>query len=155
MAKTLKDLALALINATLILIILSLFLAWRVTSTAENLTIAFAQNIKVLEPLRLEVENMTREVAGLRADVAGLKSGANNTSLATKQRLEEKVSQLNDRLEGIGVSFEAMKQSPEDLINMGFVAAGDQVVRVIADLRGCIPVSQTSALTLPDPAIKE
>ena len=37
MAKTLKDLALALLNATLLLIALCLFLAWQVASKVDGM----------------------------------------------------------------------------------------------------------------------
>ena len=61
MIKTLKDLALALLNATLLLIALCLFLAWLVSSRVDGMLATFASNLELVGPLREDVQAMTAE----------------------------------------------------------------------------------------------
>ena len=72
MLKILKDLALAMLNATLLLIVLALFLALRLTDKMEHLAGGVAAHAVELLPLREEANDLAQEVTGLREDVQAL-----------------------------------------------------------------------------------
>ena len=64
MGKVLKDLALALVNATLILVAVCLFLAWQLSRTVEGLLANAAGQLQVVEPLRARMAETRAELAG-------------------------------------------------------------------------------------------
>ena len=80
--KTVKDLILALINATLILIALCLFLGLMVMNRANDITATFASNLIKLEPLKDEVSAAREDIAGLRTYIAALKATPGTVSAA-------------------------------------------------------------------------
>ncbi|MFT7596253.1 MAG: hypothetical protein ACI8R4_003588, partial [Paracoccaceae bacterium] len=92
MMTTLKKLGLALINATLILIVLCLFLAWKVTSRVDDLASNFAQNLNTVAPLREDIQGATSEMAALRSDLATLKAQSGDVSSATLQRIQDRMA---------------------------------------------------------------
>ena len=55
LGRTLWNLFLALLNATLILVVVSLALAWGVSNNLRSITADFAQNLIDVAPLRDEV----------------------------------------------------------------------------------------------------
>ena len=149
MLKIIKDLALAMINATLILILLGLFLVWRINVTANTLTESFAQNIQVLKPVQDDVKDMTAELAALRADIKAIRLQSGTFSSAVAMRVDSKLNDLETRMASVSVSMTPLLENPSDLIEQGIETAVQQVASAVAGLRGCVPQSNSAALLLP------
>ncbi|MFC3614932.1 hypothetical protein ACFORG_14270 [Lutimaribacter marinistellae] len=141
MGKVIKDLLLALLNATLILVAVCLFLGWKLMSTVDGVVATAASNLELLRPLREEVGGMRDDVQGLRQDLAALVEGADGLSSAAAQRLSARAEALEARLDAVGTRLSDTLGSPEELIDHTIETAADRAARSIADLRGC---------TLPD-----
>ncbi|UWQ93068.1 hypothetical protein K3727_09940 [Rhodobacteraceae bacterium M382] len=139
MAKTLKNLALALLNATLILVALCLFLAWKTAVVLDGATATFAQNLIKVEPLRDEVRGARNDLAELRQDLVAIKDKSNALSTPALQRLQHRVQLLDSRIEGVQSQVRTLAQSPEVLITHTVETAADALTRSVLDIKGCVP----------------
>ncbi|MEW2914348.1 hypothetical protein [Leisingera sp. JC11] len=91
MSKTLFDLAKALLNATLILLALCLFLGWKLMAATEVVTAAAADAADRLTPLHTAVTGLQEEVAALRNAV---QDGSSTAFAARFAQLEARLAQL-------------------------------------------------------------
>lgn len=139
MFKVLKDLALALLNATLILIALCLFLAWKTASTMDGLTETFAQNLQIVAPLRGDVQSMKEELSGLRQDLATLASQGGETSQVVLQRVQERVAAMDTRVTEVQSRIQSLADTPEVLLNQVIETSADAFARSVSEIRGCQP----------------
>ncbi|WP_425045467.1 hypothetical protein [Primorskyibacter sp. S87] len=139
MAKTLKDLFLALLNATLILIALCLFLAWRAADTLDDLTATFAQNLQVAKPLTDEVAAMRTEVAGLREELAQLAAQGGDISAEALNRLNSRLSLVNGRMADVQTRVQGLAQAPEQMVDRAVETTGAEFARRVSEIRGCGP----------------
>lgn len=137
MMKTLKNLALALLNATLILIALCLFLAWKVTDKVDDLAGNFAQNLSVVTPLREDIQGVTDELAALRKDLAGLAAQTDTINSAALQRIQGKVEQAEAKLTTAQQSIRNLTQAPTRLIDYAIETAADEFAKRATEIRGC------------------
>ncbi len=139
MAKVLKDLVLAMIDATLILILLCLFFAWRVSSTLDGLVATFAQNLEVVAPLREDVQGMTAELAALRGDLQTVKSQTGVVSSATMTRIQTRVDQIDAKLTDARNRVANLQGAPERLMDQALQQASDKFTQSVIDIRNCTP----------------
>lgn len=139
MAKTLKDLALALINATLILIALCLFLAWKTSTTIDGMIATFARNLEVVAPLRGDVQAMTGELAALRADIAALRSQSGEVSSAALSRLQSRAGAIETRVEDVQARITALQGAPQQLMDQAMQSALASFTQSVVDIRNCTP----------------
>lgn len=143
MAKTLKDLVLALINATLILIALCLFLAWKTSATLNGLVGEFASQIEIVGPLRDDVQAMTAEVNALRTDLAEVRFDTASSELVAQ--LKTRVDTMTDKLDSVEARMDGLAAKPEEMISLAVeqvtqgVAEG--AAQAINDVRGCTPAT--------------
>ncbi len=143
MAKLFKDLALALLNATLLLVAICLFLAWRLTATVDGMVGTFASNLQVVAPLRQDVQAMTAELAALRADLAALKSQTGEINSAALQTLQARVDKMEARVAQAGDRIDALKRAPRELVDQAIEtsmqSAASAFSTAINDIRTCEP----------------
>lgn len=142
MAKTLKDLVLALLNATLVLIALCLFMGWKLASSVDNITTSFSENLKIVTPLREEAQGIRGELAALRSDLAAIPVDGGTLDSATTARITEALDKLNaveDKLQFTQARFAEMAESPEMLIEQAIDLSADAVADRVKDIRGCVP----------------
>lgn len=139
LSRAAKNLLLALLNATLLLIVLALFFAWRVAGTvervAENTVAAASAQVAQLAPLKNQVESIETQLMGLRADIAGLSlledsdaAIAVDAMLAELNSLEALVSEVNNTFSPI---VETVTTDPgavaQQAVAAGFAALGDEI----------------------------
>ncbi|PCH66143.1 MAG: hypothetical protein COC12_13720 [Rhodobacteraceae bacterium] len=141
MLKILKDIGVAMINATLILIVVALLLAWKVTGTADRIASDFARNLVTIEPLRQDVRGTTDELAALRGDLASLRDQSGDLQSASLQRIETRLAQMETRLEEARTSLTNLSQAPANLVDRAIDTAATRVSQEIRDFRGCVPNS--------------
>ncbi|WP_175392924.1 hypothetical protein [Leisingera sp. JC1] len=93
MTKTLFELAKALLNATLILLALCLFLGWKLMAAAEGVTANAAAIADQVSPLRTAVSGLQEEAAALHSTVQDGTAAA-----ASLTRLEARLAQVQASL---------------------------------------------------------
>ncbi|MEM9550634.1 MAG: hypothetical protein AAGA05_05640 [Pseudomonadota bacterium] len=155
MAKTLRDLALALVNATLILVALCLFLGVQLVSRVGVMADTVTQNLQVVAPLADEVRGTRTELAGLRADLAVLREQSDEEREAALASLHDRISALETRADGLLTRAEAVVQNPADLIDHAIQSTAGATVGVIGQMRGCAPAADQQAMALAPPARPE
>lgn len=144
MGKTLKDLFLALLNATLILVALCLFLLLMVANKANSLTETFAKHLQIVAPLQESVQTTGAEIAALRTDLAELKNQSGEVSSATMARIQDRVETMEAKLDDMKGSLAELRTVPERLLDQAIKKAGDQAVISVTRIRGCVPADGTS-----------
>ncbi|MDC0656529.1 hypothetical protein N6L27_00785 [Leisingera sp. SS27] len=93
MTKLLFDFAKALLNATLILLAVCLFLGWKLMTAAEGVTANAEAITGQVAPLRTAVTELQQEVAGLRSSVQSGTAPAERLA-----RLEARLAQFQTAL---------------------------------------------------------
>ncbi|MFD0982804.1 hypothetical protein [Tropicimonas aquimaris] len=157
--RTLSDLLLAMLNATLILVALCLFLGLRLAGTVEDVTERLTGNLASVAPLRDGVGEMTEELRALRADLAAVTTQAGEASservAALNARLETLDSRLEtaqDRFAELGERIDSAIEDPSALIDRAVRAAADQTAQNLAGMAGCaLPASGAPDLAVNSP----
>jgi len=143
MAKTLKDLLLALLNATLILLALCLFLGWKLAQSVENVRAGFSENLQVIAPLRDEAQGIRGELAGLRSDLSAIRQQDIATLDAeTRTKLNsalDRLGNLETKLEETQMRLAGLVDNPEDLIDYAITTSSEAIGTQIRGIRGCAP----------------
>lgn len=137
MAKTLKDLALALLNATLILVAVCLFLGWKLSSTVNGVLTDFASNIQIVGPMRDDVQTMTAEVSALRGDLASLKSGEYSPEILS--RVQTRMDHVEARMDKMGQRLGDLTALPQTMLDQSIEKLGNEAAHAVNDIRGCVP----------------
>lgn len=141
--KTLKDLLVAMINATLILVAICLFFLWRLSESAERVVASFVQNLQIVEPLESKVDGLRDEVANLRSDLAAISLDSSALTTQATERLQSRANALQLELEGINSSLARLADTPETLMQ----TALDDVATRVSGRVGAI-----ASCYAPDPA---
>lgn len=139
MLKTVKDLAMAMINATLILIVLCLFLAWKVVDQADQIASDFASNLVSIQPLRDDLQGATDELAALRHDVAQIAGQTGDLQSTSLKRIETRLTQMDTRMAGARQSVADLAQAPTRLVDHAIDTAADKLATTLTRVRGCVP----------------
>ncbi|PSL20614.1 hypothetical protein [Shimia abyssi] len=147
MKKTLKDLCLALINATLILIALCLFLLWQLSGTAKGIVADFAENLNVMQPLTDEVRGLRTDLAQLKADAAAFAQNPDRFPESTAQAIDIRLAALGTKLDGIQVAMSDLAQTPDRLMTTAIDRSTARLAQTAYDLRGC---TSTGAAVIPE-----
>ncbi|MDU8944271.1 hypothetical protein [Ovoidimarina sediminis] len=126
-SRLLKDLLLALINATLLLAALCLWLGWSVLSTVENVSENIASTTDNISELGQQVGMVAGEIREVRRDIDALADREEPVILdglyTRLDALEAELHDLNERLEQI-------RTSSTELIDYAVAA----ILREIEDL---------------------
>jgi uncharacterized membrane protein len=137
MKKTLKDLLLALLNATLILVALCLFLLWQLSGTAERVVAEFAQNLQIVKPVEERVVALHEEVSGLREDLAALSLEDAAQNLPASQALQARADALQAELEQINSTLTTLAETPERLMRDGVAQLSERASAGLSKLAAC------------------
>lgn len=130
LGRSLGNLALALLNATLILAALCLWLAWGALSAAEQVSGQIEEAAQTVLPLRTEIVSLTEEIAATRAELAELRSGGAADRAGLEQRIagvEAELARLTDAVTELGAD-------PEVLIDRAVTSAFDGLGETVADV---------------------
>ena len=147
--KTLKDLLIAMINATLILVAICLFFLWRLSDTAERVVASFAQNLQIVQPLETKVDGLRREVANLRGDLAEISLDSSALTAQAAERLQSRANALQLELEGINSSLARLADTPETLMQTALDDVATRISGRIGAVASCYAPDPTSDASLP------
>jgi len=135
--KTLKDLLVAMINATLILVAICLFFLWRLSDSAEQVVASFAQNLQIVAPLEGKVDGLRDEVANLRGDLAAISLDSSTLTVQTTARLQSRANALQIELAGINNSLERLADTPETLMQTALDDVATRVSGRVGAIASC------------------
>ena len=144
MAKTLKDLFFALLNATLILLALCLFLVWKVAQSVENVQTGFKENLQVVIPLKEQVQGIRGELEGIRSALVAIRQQDGTLDTASRAQLNDAMQSLKDmegKLAGAQSRMLEIVDNPEDLINYAITTSAEAISGQYMALRGCVPAT--------------
>ncbi len=139
LAKTLKDLCLALLNATLILLALCLFLGWKLAQSVEAIQDRFAESRQIVLPLADQARDIRSELRAIGQQLTAIRDAAGsgtkselelNQSLARLDKVQEKLDDAQSKLSDIA-------DNPERLIDHAITTAADAATQRLLLLRGC------------------
>lgn len=129
--RTAKNLLLALINATLILVIICLWFAWKVLSAAQDVSTQISEAAETVAPVRDDINALTEEIAGARADLASLReSAAEEVAPGLVERLDRIEAQLGQVTETIA----EVRANPDELIDKAMARAFDELRAIVAEI---------------------
>ena len=137
LGRTLRNLGLALLNATLILIALCLWLGWELASSVTTITSDFAASLVSIDPVREEIRELTGELAALRADIATAQNATGEFRSQAIQTALDKIGALDEHFTAIGDQLQTIVSQPEVLVNHAIDRATEEMKEGIADMRGC------------------
>ena len=143
--RTLWNLCLALLNATLILVAICRFLGWRLASTVEGISETFANTILQARPIRDDFQALQLEVSGLREDVADLKAAPGTPVTASLVGLNSKLSRIDENLSGISEKIAGAFDDPDALVETAIRTAAGELAGFVTGSRQCRPVEETPA----------
>ena len=137
LGRSLWNLALALLNATLILTALCLWFAWGALTTAEQVSNQINTAAESVLPMRAEIAKLTEEISATRADLA---TRANTTPNLDTSALQARITGVEEQLAELTAAVSALSSDPEALIDSAVASAfdgiGDEVAKIIKNLRG-------------------
>lgn len=136
LGKTLKNLVLALLNATLILLAVCLWLGLRIASEVRAVSDNLHVNLTQLQPLQNGVTSVTSEIAGLRADLAAI-SERDVIAPETVAKLRERARQLDTRLTNLSQMADQLAADPGILAERAASAAITSLGNEAQELLGC------------------
>ena len=134
---TARNLVLALLNATLILAGLVLWLGWRTADAVHEVTDDIGLALADLDPLRASLVGVGDEVAGLRADLAELQTAPADENSALSEDLVLSIERLEALLTSATGRLDTLLAEPEALIDRAIETTADEMKEAVADMRGC------------------
>ncbi|RYH11811.1 hypothetical protein [Tropicimonas sp. IMCC6043] len=143
--RLLRDLALALINATLLLAALCLFLGLRIVSTVDATTERITQSVVAVERLHGDLQTVGEELSALRAELAALRQSPLELPPEMAAALEARLADFDARMAALDEAIARAGETGEALrtaARQGIDRAVDRGVAALADeiaaLAGCV-----------------
>jgi DNA anti-recombination protein RmuC len=147
--KTLKDLLVSMINATLILVAICLFFLWRLSDSAERVVASFAQNLQIVAPLENSVDRLRDEVATLRSDLASISLDSSALTAQATANLQSRADAVQRELEGINNSLARLADTPETLMQTALDDVATRVSGRIGAVASCYAPDPTPDASSP------
>jgi len=136
LGRSLGNLFLALLNATLILAALCLWLAWGALSAAERVSGQIEEAAQTVMPLRAEIVSLTEEIGETRSQLAEFRSDDAVDAAALEQRIagvETELARLTEAVSELGADPEALI---DRAVTSAFDGLGETVADILNSLRG-------------------
>jgi outer membrane murein-binding lipoprotein Lpp len=133
-----RTLLIALLNATLILIALCLWLAWSVVSTARDVAVEVSQTAETVLPLRAEVRDLTAEVAALRTDLQAARDAADTAATARMAALADAMEGMDARMSEIGGALDSLRDQPDTVLAPAISGVFDRLEQIALRVAGCL-----------------
>jgi len=129
MTKTILDLLKAMINATLILLALCLFLGWILMSSVQDVTGKVTEAIVQVSPVQDRIQDLRLEIAGLRSDLISL----------PEQAVSNQLDKLDQSLTSLQQEMSELRQLPNGIVQTAAQTAATQLVGQLSEYASCLP----------------
>lgn len=140
-------LVLALINATLILVALCLWLGLRLGSQVHAVTEDVARSLVVVAPLEQRLDGLTDEIAGLRGDLAQVRAGAAEAPAEALARMQDRMARIEAAVGAVSDQARQALSDPKALIGHGVTVAFNRLGEEARDLLACRGLTPPAAAT--------
>lgn len=137
--RTIGSLILAVLNATLILLALCLWLAWNVVGTARSIAADVGAQIDDLRPFQASIAQLKDEVAELRLAVQSFETQDGGLAAATLRSLQGQVVTMDEKLGQVSTRLGRIVDDPTVLIDHAIGTAAARTQEGIAALMECTP----------------
>ncbi|MEP2783746.1 MAG: hypothetical protein ABJP33_15180 [Pseudoruegeria sp.] len=143
LAKALKNLGLALLNATLMLVLLCLVFAWlamkQMNAFSGTISQSFADGLVQVEPVKEQLSTLNSGIVSLRSDLQEIRT----TSGTVRDVKIENVQQRLDIMAAITAEMRAklqgIVQNPDLIVDRVVTTAVGELTGSLVALRGCHP----------------
>lgn len=127
MLATLKNLLLALINATLILVALCLWLGVSLTDNLRSLTDLVDRGLEAVAPIREDMAGTRAELAGLRETVAEIRATPGELAGEELSQVVEVLERIDGRLADMQAQVTELADLPEEVVQTAVGAVADEI----------------------------
>lgn len=152
MGKALWNLIVALVNATLILVALCLFLGLQLVKKVDSVTANLGQSFDVLAPLQADFAETRTDLGEIRTELAALRQNAGAATSAEFQAAAGRIDALETRIDGVLTQAETLVQDPGSLIDRAIRQGAEEAVGAITRIQGCTAPAETANLPGLPPA---
>lgn len=139
--RTAANLALAVLNATLILAAICLWFAWGAFSAANDVADTLSEATARITPVRSDIQSLTSEIAELRSALSEIQTSAQNEP-ARLTAVTDEISALRAEIASVGTKLETIAADPDNLIDRAVKATfdelGERIAVRIASLRATL-----------------
>ena len=139
LGRTLWNLFLALLNATLILLAICLWFGWRLADTVQNISTEITRTVAEAAPIRDDLQGLANEVSALRSDLSSLRDASDGFSSLTFAKYEQRLDDFGSRLSELGQRMESALSDPDALIETAISATADELTGFVVGMRHCRP----------------
>lgn len=151
--KALKNLLLALLNATIMLILLCLIFAYltvrQINGLTDTMTTAFAENLITIEPVKDQLVQLNTGVESLQSDLQEIRVSSGAVR-------DEKLEALQIRLDTMAANSTDLRnrmrqivEEPEVIVENAVSTAVGELTKTLVSLRGCVPLAVPEDFVLP------
>lgn len=149
--RLIKNLLLALLNATLMLALLCLIFAYLTMRKVDGVVATFAENLIEVQPLRDELAAMNENLSGLRSDLATMRDASGEVSDAALLAIQARVGRIEAEVAATRTQIHAILDAPEVLIDQAIISSGEVLKDIVLSAVNCQRPPEPPALT-PVPA---
>ncbi len=142
LGRTIGNLLLALLNATLILVALCLFLGWQLFQEVETVTGHVAKNVTQIQDLKTEVQAMTAEMSALRSELSEQSVQADPLTLQAMQELSAKMDRIDGRVSQAETRLASFVNEPTALIDHAVDQTAGELKELVAAFADCPAASK-------------
>jgi len=129
MKNLILDLLKAMINATLMLLALCLFLGWKLVGSVQDVTGKVTEAVVQITPVQDRIQDLRLEVVGLRSDIVS------RPELAVSAQLDT----LDRRLAALQQDLAQLRRLPTEIIQGAAQTGAAEMAGQIARLTSCVP----------------
>ncbi|OUS37154.1 hypothetical protein A9Q94_06670 [Rhodobacterales bacterium 56_14_T64] len=129
MKTLILDLLKAMINATLLLLALCLFLGWKLMGSVQDVTGKVTEAVVQITPVQDRLQDLRHEVAGLRSDIVS------RPELAVSSQLDT----LDRHLAALQQDLTQLRQLPTEIIQGAAQTGAAELAGQITRLTSCVP----------------
>ncbi|MFV0334391.1 MAG: hypothetical protein ACK5JR_10025 [Tropicimonas sp.] len=135
--RALRDLALALLNATLILVALCLFLALRLADRVDAIAETAAQGLVSVAPLHEDMQGMTREVAALRGELATLSQTGGEAASEAARALSDRLERVDEQVAALRSRIGTAEIAPDTPTERAILRVITEIAALLGNAAGC------------------
>jgi hypothetical protein len=132
---TLANLLLACINATLLLVLACLVMAYLLVQKFDGVAENIARSLLPLAPVREEIAALNNNLESLRSSVGEMRTS--DPSNIGAVQLQSRVDGLQSELARINATIGGLSESPTDLVDHAVAETAEALVSGIREIRGC------------------
>ncbi|GJL81024.1 MAG: hypothetical protein DHS20C01_06580 [marine bacterium B5-7] len=135
--KVIRDLILALLNATIVLVIIAVVLGLILMSKVESVTAGINERLAAIAPLKTRIENTTNEMRELKDEIALLRDNGDVIDAAVLGVIDNRMQIVVTNVADIKEQMAGLSIEPDQLVDHAIEKSTTEIGRVISGMRHC------------------